>query len=128
MHYLDLVRDCIDIFSLEKLPPNDVQTDNTVYGVDDSDDDDSDYITAGEIDANHRDIILSTFNYARDDQIFHKNHLKVSKPIEEKKKTEKKKTEKKNKKKNETETDKTEATSPGLQNATTTDLAEDQDL
>lgn len=39
MQYLDLVRDCIDIFSLEKLPPNIVQTANTVGGTDGDDDD-----------------------------------------------------------------------------------------
>lgn len=39
MQYLDLVRDCIDTFSLEELPPNDVQNENTVGGAEDEEDD-----------------------------------------------------------------------------------------
>jgi hypothetical protein len=132
MQYLDLVRDCIDIFSLEKLLPNDVQTENTVGGAeddeddywyaddnedetnednlndsndqdhandpdesgdDDSDDDqlddsdedsdsdsDSGDYTTDSNDKTSKDIKLSTFTFAADDYVFHKNHHNISKP------------------------------------------------
>lgn len=42
MQYLNLVRDCIDVFSLEKLQPDDVQTENVIDDAYDSDNDEND--------------------------------------------------------------------------------------
>jgi hypothetical protein len=154
MQYLDLVRDCIDIFSLEELLPNDVQTANTVGGAEDDEDDywyaeddedekdsdglkdspdqnsldhnskndsnvsnhpdsssssddledssedssddsdDGDYATNPN-DRTSRDITLTTYKFAADDHMFHKNHPHcVSRPeIPKKKKKKDQKTE-----------------------------------
>lgn len=56
MQYLDLVRDCIDVFSLEPLPPNEIETKHvfsSLWGL--------------------------SYDYAAFDDLHHRNHVKSEK-------------------------------------------------